>query len=248
MPYLAEVDANFARFTSRWRRERDAAQSTLDGSSEVFKGSYRRLTSLQAWRSQLLEGRLDVESLAFFLEAQNDVLVSHTLAQSGAWRSALQALRSCLENVVACVYYKDHPIELRLWKAGRHRIGFAASVQYLKEHPEVSGLPRAVTGIDLLEREYATLSRAVHASAVSFRMTADAAAVQLWSPSTASLGKWNSRESDCITAVNLLLVSVFRSELQGARLPGLRQAVSLSISTSRHAAVKKALGVTLAKP
>ena len=247
MAFLAEVDANFERFTRSWRAERDRTQTALDASSDVFKNSYRRLTSLQAWRSMLLEQRLAAASLAFFLEAQNDVLVSHTLAQVGSWRSALQALRSCLENVAVCLYYKDHPVELRLWQDGRHRIGFSAGVGYLRQHPDLKGVPATISGLDTLEKEYGVLSRAVHASAANFRMTADAATTILCSSSAVSLGKWRTRESECVSSLNLLLTSLYRLDLQGARLPGLRQAISLAVPAGRYPEVKARLKVALAK-
>lgn len=242
---LAEIDANYRRFTASWRAEREKTQASLDSYSDDFRSSYRRLISFQAWRSTLLETALEAGSLAFFLEAQNDALVSHTHAQVGCWRSALQALRSCIENIVVCLYYKDHPVELRLWHVGRHRIGFASGIEYLRNHPDLGGVPKSLTGLDVLAREYAVLSQAVHASASGFRMTGDAATTVLWSSSQVSLGKWKTRESACMSAVNLLLVSFFHLEVQGARLPGLRQAISLAVAPRHYPALKASLKVTL---
>jgi hypothetical protein len=243
--YVNEVDANYAKFRVNWRAARDKTQLDLDAHDDVFRSSYRRLTSLQAWRSSLLQGHLPGDSLAFFLEAQNDALVSHTLAQVGSWRSALQALRSCLENVVVCLYYKDHPVELQLWHKGRHRLGFAAALEYFQAHPILDKLPQSLTGIDALSKEYAVLSRAVHASATSFRMTADATGTLLWSSASASVGAWATREIHAVSSVNMLLVALYRTELEGARLPGLRQAISLAIPSSRHGALRSTLKVAL---
>lgn len=245
---IREVDANYLRFKASWRDERNRTQTALEDSDEIFKLSYRRITSLQAWRSLLLDSILDEDSLGFFVEGQNDALVSHTLAQVGAWRSALMSLRSCMENVLVCLYYKDHPVELRLWHSGKHRLGFTALIEYMRGHPVLEEIDPAAAGLDLLTKEYGTLSRAVHASAKSFRMSDDASTTRIWSSARASLGSWATREAQVMLAVNLLLTALFRDNLHGARLLGLRKSISLAVPVSRHAAIKAKLQVSLPRP
>jgi hypothetical protein len=189
------------------------------------------------------------EALGFFFEAQNDAIVSHVFARQGYWRSALKSLRSCIETVMQCLFYMDHPVELELWQAGDHRLGRAVLQQYLESHPRVRGVkPDKLTGLAILSKEYETLSRAVHASAKGFRMTADADAVQLCSDDRASLGKWLTRERSVLLGVNLLLVVMFRQELEAGRVPNLREVISLAIPQAYHAEVKSALRVTLTAP
>ncbi|HEU0054632.1 MAG TPA: hypothetical protein VFQ39_15705 [Longimicrobium sp.] len=242
-----EVDANFVRFTDSWTTELSSVIKEIDTDNGKFVESYRRLVSLQAWKSELLERALGSGALSFFTEAQNDGLSSHVLARVGAWRSALKSLRSCIENTMAAMYYKDHPIELRLWEQGKHKVGFTELSGYFEKHPDVSGTDRTVTGLDILEKEYGTLSRAVHGSATSFRMTSGDKTL-LWSPDRAKLGAWSTRESQVIRGVNLLCLSLFKDEVSGVRHSNLRKAISLAIPLSLHTRIRTSLGIALSRP
>ena len=44
-------------------------------------------------------------------------------------------------------------------------------MNYFKKHPNLPKLKTKVTGLEIIEKEYQVLSRAVHASAKAFRMT-----------------------------------------------------------------------------
>ncbi len=226
-----EVAANFGRFSSEWRRELTQTIRELDSSEESFVRSYSRLTSLHAWRTYVIEPMVPTDAAKFFIEAQNDSLSSHVFARCGSWRASLKSLRSCIENVFFCQYYKDHPIELRLWANGKHRMAFAECLLYFRQHPDLQGFERNLAGLDRLEREYAVLSRAVHGSAPSFRMTLEDGTTNLWSSTPARLGAWETREKLVVLGLNLFLVAVYRSILAGTGLPGLRQAISVNISS-----------------
>jgi hypothetical protein len=245
--FVNEVDENFATFSAGWPAEREASVTVLGSQVDKYKSSYRRLVSLQAWRSSLLEQSLSPESLAFFLEAQNDGLVSHVLARSGSWRAALKALRSLIENTCFCLYYMDHPVELELWLSGAHRIGFRALSDYFEHHPRIGGVSPADSGIDVLRNEYSTLSKAVHASASGFRMTSGMSTTQLWSADPARLGAWLTREGQVLLGVNLLLMAVFRERIAGTALPQLRYAISLAVGASRYTRLKTLHGVSLSR-
>lgn len=246
--FLLEVDAAFDRFGATWRRELRRADDALSSSHQQYLESYRRLASLQAWKSILLENRITRDSLGFFLEAQNDGLVSHVFAALGSWRSALKSLRSCIENVCLCLYYMDHPIELELWHQGKHSLNFAAIMEYLGRHPALNSVRQSVNGLEILKKEYTILSRAVHGSAVGFRMSADDIGVRLWLSDQASLGAWATREAHTLCGINLVLLATFRNDLQGARLMDLRRAVSLAIPGSKHKDIKQFLKITLMRP
>lgn len=241
-----EIEANFDRFSVNWRDRMQDVSQELSSSEDKYLKSYTRLVSLQAWRV-FLEPRLSVDSLAFFLEAQNDALISHVLARLGSWRSALKALRSCIENVTACLFYMDHPVELQLWHQGSHKLGFTEVTKYLERHPQIAPTNHNQTGLPTIQEEYATLSRAVHGSAAHFRMTVDAQSTLLWSDSKPSLGKWYSREQRTISGLNLLLLTLFREQIRGTSFPDLRKAVSLAIPVSRYTQVKADLGITLVR-
>lgn len=245
---LKEIDSNFLRFASGWRKQLQIVAAELEKELPVFQESYRRLTTLQAWRATLLEPRISEGSLRFFLEAQNDGLVSHVHAALGSWRSALKSLRSAIENVCFCLYYMDHPVELEMWDQGRHVISFSGLVTYLQQHPRVSDVEKNITGIDLLQKEYTTLSKAVHASAAGFRMTADVDEVRLWTTEKASVGGWATREKEVVCGLNLLLLTIFRAELQGTKASGLRDVVSIAVPAGRHAAVHEHLKIVLTAP
>ena len=115
-----------------WRKM-TASSTELAKDNSIYLNSYR-IASLQAWRTHL-ESRITEGSLAFFLEAQNDALTSHVFASLGSWRSALKALRSCIDNVLFCVYYKDHSVELDLWHSGKHKPSFNELFNYMENHP-----------------------------------------------------------------------------------------------------------------
>lgn len=241
-----EIEQSFLTFTKAWQSEQASVIVELQKSEATYRGSYARLVSLNLWREQLLSRSLSPESLAFFLEAQNDALVSHVFASKGAWRASLQSLRAFLENAAFCMFFKDHPVELELWTTGKYKPGFAETKEYLVRHPRFLGLGPSLTGIQIIGDEYSTLSRAVHGGA-SFRMTIKGDETLLWSSEKASLGAWATREASAVTAVNLILLTMFHRELQGAALPLLRKAISLAVPEGRHSLIRKSLGITLYK-
>jgi hypothetical protein len=240
----SEIVANYTSFDSSSFASLSAVRGSLSRESPRYLASYRRVATLQAWRTVLLQEILPPDALAFFLEAQNDALMSHVMARMGVWRLALQALRSCIENAVLTLYYMDHPVELTLWKEAQFRIGFSEVHTYLKSHPALRKLGEAISGIHTISVEYATLSRAVHASGSSFRM-AQNGRPELWNDERTKLGQWHTRERHVVASLNLLLLAVFRSHLQGTRKPALRIVIGSVLSAAKRAAVKTALGVSV---
>ena len=117
---------------------------------------------------------------------------------------------------------------------------------YLEQHPDISPLGNSpVTGLAMMKEEYSTLSRAVHASAKSFRMSPNVHDVLLWKPEAARLGQWRTREQHTLCSVNLLLTALFRDSLSGAQQSGLRKALAAVIPPSMHARVKTELQITI---
>lgn len=242
-----EIRVRFEQFEAAWQAELQTVSKELEKSEAVYFQSYLQLVSLNAWRTELLATVISADSASFFLEAQNDGLVSHVFARIGAWRSALKSLRSCLENIAFCLYFKDHPVELTLWKTGKYKPGFASTLEYLKKHPALSGINQSLSGIDVFEREYATLSRAVHGSA-PFQMTAEKGSTSLWTSDVKALGKWRTREGLVLQSVNLLLATIFREHLQGSLHPQLRKAISFAVSPAKIPEIKTTLGIALTIP
>lgn len=242
-----EIEENYSTFETQWPSEQKDAVAAIASQRKKFVGSYVRISSIQAWRTSVVQDAVDDDSLAFFFEAQNDLLVSHCLARAGSFRQALKALRSAIENVYFTLYYKDHPIELRKWQLGQHKAGFQELHAYLAGHPDIQPHGTQDTGLDTLHEEYSTLSKAVHGSAKSFRMTTNLIDIQLWSKDLASVGKWETRERTVVVALNLLLVHMFHGLLTGSQRSGLREVMGLVLGADRAVKIKTALGVNIRK-
>lgn len=250
MPSLLqqEVSHNFDQFDAQWPQAFATALKDLSSGKAHFVASYTRISSIQAWRTSVVAGVVNEDALAFFFEAQNDLLISHCLARSGSFRQALKALRSAIENVYFSMYYKDHPIELAKWNHGRHKLGFTELTNYFESHPAFFGISKNRTGIDLIEKEYSTLSKAVHGSAKQFRMTKNLIDIQLWSSEVPQVGQWASRERDVIQGLNLFLLRLFQTELQGAKHRPLREILGIVLTKAAHKWIKDELAVTLIAP
>lgn len=247
---IKEISKNCNEFSKDWPETLATSISALEktsGTSKIKEESYRRLTSLQAWRTYVLEPSLNEEPLAFFLEAQNDALVSHVNAFMGASRVALQSLRSVIENVLYMIYYMDHPVELRMWAEGKHRMQFSKLAEYVNMHPDFfrDKTQKSISGIELLRAEYAQLSAAVHGSSKSFRMTDEGNMPALWNSSKTRLNQWRTREKNTLLAVNLVLLNLFRARLQGTAAPQLRSSLAFSIPKTMDGRLKKHFGVKL---
>ena len=244
--YQAEIKNNYEVFNKGWRNEQKRICSKLSKEhNDAYIESYKRIVSLQAWRTCLLELQISKESLAFFLEAQNDALVSHVLAQQGMWRSSLKSLRSVIENIAFCAYYMDHPVEQRLWSDGKNNPSINSFFDYLMKHPDLSDFSISINGIQILKKEWHTLSRAVHGSSKSFRMTTQGKIPCIFSSAREKMGGWSTRESTCLLGVNLLLMTLFKEQLQGAKMRNLRKAISLVVPKTKHVCIKSELNVNL---
>nr|WP_315384225.1 hypothetical protein [uncultured Sphingomonas sp.] len=238
-----EILANFARFETRWAAElKDCAAALAD--EDAFKRAYSRIVSLQAWRSELLQDSIRSEALQFTIEGQNDLLVSYLLARGGQWRSALQSQRAAIENYLNSLYFMDHPVEMQLWEAGSFKTTFTELAKYFADHPANAGPPGAKNGLEILKAEYSTLSRAVHGSAVSFRMSS-AGGPHFFDSSAANLGMWESRSKAVCRGLNLLLLSLFRAQLTATRKRNLRKAITYSLKPTDKGWVKTCYGITL---
>ncbi len=242
-----EIETNHKQFLDDWTKQAAKNWNALS-SKQQFVKSYQRLCAVNAIHHTLVIPSFSEASAAFFLEAQNDALISHVNANVGSWRTALQALRSCIENVFCSIYYSEHPIELELWGKGEFRIWFSDLYKYLLAHPRLSPYSPQVNGLEALKSEYEVLSKAVHASAAGFRMTDGAAKVLLWSTEEARLGAWSTRETHVLDALCSLLACLFKSELQGAKNSQLRTVLSLAIGAGRRKLLKTELGINIPLP
>jgi len=240
-----EINKNFENFSKSWKKELNDGILGLEKKKKNLQESYRRLTSLQAWRTTIIEQSVSSEVLGFFLEAQNDSLISHVQASCGSWRVSLKSLRSLIENILYTLYYMDHPIELRLWSEGRHKLGFKELVSYLERHPDYQDIRPNLNGIEIIKSEYAVLSRVVHASSRGFRMSEDGNVINLWDTDQKKVSKWATREKNTLLGVNLFLITMFKKKLQGTKCAALRQTLAFVIPKNKDNQIKKQLSITI---
>jgi hypothetical protein len=162
-----------------------------------------------------------------------------------AWRASLKFLRSAIENVLYCFYYDVHPVEHRLWEVGKFKIGFASAYKFFETHPDLAGLPQTITGLEQLQNEYATLSKAVHASSRSFRMTAGELNILLWKDDVGKLGAWATRERATIQALALLTICLLPEELKGAKNAPARDVLQFALTKAARQQLKASLAITI---
>jgi hypothetical protein len=245
MTLIDEIKHNYIVFQEDWQQNLSHRISELPNRIARFERSYIRLTTIQAWRASIIEQQLKRGSIGFYAEAQNDALISHVQASLGSWRIALKSLRSCIENILLCLYYKDHEVELKLWEMGKFRIGASETIQYFQKHPFIIGIPDDLTGLSLITQQYKKLSEAVHASSVHFRMTEDGKALSLWESAGTHENMWETHEKKTIQGLNLLMLTIFKDHLQGTNLASLRQAVGFVIPAVKDSAIKSRLNITI---
>lgn len=208
---------------------------------------YARLTTLQAWRSYVLDEHVSSDAMGFFSEAQNDGLTSSVLVASGLWRPAMKSLRSMIENILQCFYYMDHPVEYKQWEAGEFRPTFKYLFDYFTGHPDIKKLPASLQSTKELKSHYSYLSNVVHSSAKEFRMTNDIDRSALWKTTDDGIGKWHNTQKNVLRDINLLMLSLFAEHLKGARNKGLREALGITVPAARDAAIKASLAVKITR-
>jgi len=241
-----ELEINFTAFNHELKRRLNETFDALELNNQLYIGSYERLSSFEAWRAYVIEQKVSSSSLSFFLEAQNDALLSHAFAKIGSWRAALQSLRSVIENTLFCLYYMDHPVEYQLWEAGKNQLPISDYVKYISKHPKFYQIDDNITGAALLKREYSILSKAVHASATSFRMTGVLQHFPtLMLPDILKLNQWLTRERHTIQIVNQILITIFFEELQGAKLRNLRKSISFTIPKNLFEQIRNQFNIRL---
>lgn len=244
----AEIAANAEAFRAQLGEKLVANMAaTIGHGSAKLDQAYSRLTSLQSWRTLVLEERLSPAALGFFSEAQNDGLTSSVVVSIGMWRPAMKSLRSLVENILHSLYFQDHPVEYRLWDSGKFRPSFKDLFDYFLSHPDVAVLPDNLKGVPDLKAHYKHLSNVVHSSAREFRMTNEIENLKLWNTTADGVGKWATTHKNVIRDVNLLILSLFAKHLQGAALKGHREALALAIPAARDAAIKASLGVKIVR-
>lgn len=242
-----EINHNHDSFEIDWISDQKECIESLKIKSELFRKNYTNICTIQAWREFVINKKLSIDSQAFFFESQNDLLTSHCLARSGAFRQSLKSLRSSIENIYFSLFYNEHPIELLKWKDGLHKISFQELHTYFSGHPYLKNTTEQECGLANLKDEYSTLSKAVHGSALAFRMTKNLTDIRIWSNDISEVGKWSSRENSVISSFNLLLINLFKDELLGTKNRQLRQVIGLTLTDKKISNIKEKLNINIIK-
>jgi hypothetical protein len=58
-----EIEANYATFDTQWPSEQQAAVAAIASQRKKFVGSYVRISSIQAWRTSVVQEAVDDDSL-----------------------------------------------------------------------------------------------------------------------------------------------------------------------------------------
>lgn len=240
----ANISSNSAAFLDSVFQSYVDSRLSLSADQRIIE-SYHRIASINALRVDIIEPYYPKEAYAFFVEAHNDLLISHTNAVFGSWRPALQSMRSFIENSLAAFFFKDHPIEYQKWAMGTYRIEPKDLREYATEHPKVASISKELDLKQKLDKEYSELSKAVHGQNIAFRMTASDGKVTLSKPEVAEFGKWWTRETNTIELISTILIAAESEKLEGAKHPVLRQELTRTVRPNTRAKLKEVLGVVL---
>lgn len=245
---MDDLSKNHSAFEAEQHSQSQDAYIVLGQSKDLFLESYKRLITLNSWAEYLLQGTFEPNVMEFFIEAQNDALIAHLLARQGMWRPSLQSLRSCIENVLVGHYYCDHSVELKQWEQGEHRIGFTALGTYFTGHPNFQRCRNPnLSSIEILKREYAVLSKAVHGSSKAFRMGDVNKIPNVYLPDNVLLAKWLVNQRNVLQGLNLFLIAFHREKLLGTAFPGLRKSLSFVFNAKLSAEIKAEYAVVITK-
>ncbi len=242
-----EVKANYYAHLTAFSSAVSANTATLKDNDKLIE-SYARVAALNAVKVDLVDIYFSPEAAHFFFEAHNDALLSHVNATFGSWRPALQSLRSLFENTLSAIYFSEHPVELEKWKLGKFTIQPRDLREYVSEHPKIAPVSSQVNLRSSLDKEYGTLSKAVHGSSHLFRMTSPDGKTNVASATIPELGKWATRERATVDLCVLLLVCIFQEHLDGAKLTNLRDALAITLQAASRTALKDHCNVRIPAP
>jgi len=118
-------------------------------------------------------------------------------------------------------------------------MGFSELLSLCRAPSEVVAFHNTKTGVQFLHDEYATLSRAVHASAVDFRMTESAAAVCFGTLTRRAPESGHREKLRSSKAFAWFLRLYFSEKLTGTQLSNLRSMLNFAVSASKKTILKK---------
>jgi hypothetical protein len=64
-------------------------------------------------------------------------------------------------------------------------------------------------------------------------------------PDFQKLNQWSVRETRSIQLINQILMTIYREDLQGAKVRNLRKSISFAVPAGMHDSFRKTLGIRL---
>lgn len=206
----------------------------------TIKG-YSRIAALNSAKKIVNE----VSDANIFLdEALNDKLSSYLLISLGSSRSALTSLRAFVESSLYFFYYKDHPIEFQKWKEHKFRMRIKELFVYLIEHPAISSF-QLENYVQNLEKEYGTLSLAVHGASDKFMMTGQNNFPHIFQKNTVEISKWNTRSTKAFTNVVALLLGLNKEKFLSASHRHEKDIIKLALGNTISSDLSTKIGISL---
>lgn len=139
---------------------------------------------------------------------------------------------------MASLYFRDHPVELELWKADQFRIGFAELKRYFESHPRIGQKDAELAGLNVLGKQYRILSKAVHGSGIEFRMTKGVEVPVIYGDEKLAVERWITNQKFVLLGLNLLLIAFFRTNISGTAHSNIRSALSHIVPKSTKSRLK----------
>jgi|CXWL01.1.fsa_nt_gi hypothetical protein len=139
--------------------------------SDDFSLIHKRIFCLSDLVYQLKE--IDSTQMIFLDELRSDLVYLLTFTALDFKKPLALSMRSCIEDTIRHIYYKDHPIELQLLnETGETKISVKETFDYLNKHP----LFNKLKGFDLiycdLHNQYGSTSKLIHGSSlVEFQLS-----------------------------------------------------------------------------
>lgn len=178
----------------------DAELTTCYATSILFKNW---LISLNSIGIKSLDGIL--------FEIHEDINASFFHSYFGHYRSAHMHLRSVIELSLQLLYFYQHEVEYKQWKAADFRIKHEELTAYLKKHPLLK-TTSTVNLIDEITKNWKHFSKHIHAEAPSYFQT-NLVSAQTKQISVADFNIWKSNYLKTGYQLNKLFLLFFNSNI-----------------------------------
>lgn len=146
-----------------------------------------------------------------FDELHQDVNSSYYLASMGLYRTANMHLRSMIELSLQLLYFYEHPVELKKWRAGDFVIKHEKLKDYIKDYPNFTHQPLKTqidTLVEQISKEWKCYSKHIHAESLIYFQT-QKQATPTSNFNVANFGVWKSGFTKIVLKINKLFMLFF---------------------------------------